>query len=396
MTWTSNKDLRAQVQRLWDKGELLATLLDEHDIFPRRLTLTKPSSTDFSEHFPRVRDWVRDLRSFSGLRIEFKTVNHPTLGRNDIPASAWLDSLDQAASLLGTGNDVKRFQRQIEETRRRQPQLLTWLQRYPIKALALAEDWSRLLDVVGYLQQQPRPGIYIRQLDLPGVDTKFIEGHRGVLASLLDLSLDPRHIRDDATGAARFDERYGFKTKIPRVRFRLLDPKARLLPGNDQDFTLSRDDLCQLGDSGKLAAITCAVITENEINYLSLPPLANTLAIFGAGYGFDALANIPWLAALDIHYWGDIDTHGFAILDQLRAGFPKAKSLLMDSETFFAHSAHWTQEPSRQRRELKRLTPTEAALYSELRENRHGDSLRLEQERVGFGWLEAELARIAL
>jgi hypothetical protein len=33
-------------------------------------------------------------------------------------------------------------------------------------------------------------------------------------------------------------------------------------------------------------------------------------------------------------YWGDLDTHGFAILDELRAHCPHAESLLMNRATF--------------------------------------------------------------
>ena len=393
MTWTDSADLHSQVKKLWDKGELLATLIDQADYFPRRLKLGKPNSRELAQHFVEVREWVRDLRDCKGPRIEFKSVNHPSLGRNSLPASAWLDSLDQAAALLGKANAVSQFKAQISETRRRQPQLLDWLKRYPIKALALHKEWQHLLDIVDYLQQHPRPGIYIRQLDLPGIDTKFVEGHRGVLMSLLDASLPLEHICADASGASRFEARYGFKTKPQRIRFRVLDPTVRLLPGDDQDLGLSRDDFLHLGTDSKLHSCKRVLITENEINYLSLPPLAGTLALFGSGYGFSALSHIPWLAELDVHYWGDIDTHGFAILDQLRAHLPRANSLLMDSETFFAHRAHWGREPSRHHRQLTRLTREEFALYNDLRENRHGHCLRLEQERIGFRWLQMALAR---
>ena len=43
----------------------------------------------------------------------------------------------------------------------------------------------------------PRPNIYLRQVDLPGLHTKFIEAHRGVLAELLDLALPSRSHKQD-------------------------------------------------------------------------------------------------------------------------------------------------------------------------------------------------------
>ncbi len=116
------------------------------------------------------------------------------------------------------------------------------------------------------------------------------------------------------------------------------------------------------------------------------------MVIFGAGYGFDVLAEANWLCSCRIHYWGDIDTHGFAILDQLRNFLPKADSFLMNRKTFLAHQVHWTEEPQPTTSDLARLTPEENSLYDDLRRDQLGRRLRLEQERVGFAWLEKALA----
>ena len=42
MNWTTPADLRAQVQKLWDRGVLLAALAGGEPLFPRRLTLKGP------------------------------------------------------------------------------------------------------------------------------------------------------------------------------------------------------------------------------------------------------------------------------------------------------------------------------------------------------------------
>jgi hypothetical protein len=34
-------------------------------------------------------------------------------------------------------------------------------------------------------------------------------------------------------------------------------------------------------------------ITENEINFLAFPPVAASMVIFGAGYGFNLFADVP-------------------------------------------------------------------------------------------------------
>jgi hypothetical protein len=149
-------------------------------------------------------------------------------------------------------------------------------------------------------------------------------------------------------------------------------------------------------DAASFAALALPVrrvfITENETNFLSFPPAADAIVVFGAGYGWEALARASWLHRCRLHYWGDIDTHGFAILDQLRGHFPAVASLLMDRETLLAHRSHWGEEPDPARHDLARLTPEEAAVYDDLRFDRHQPRLRLEQERVGFGWLCDRLA----
>jgi hypothetical protein len=115
------------------------------------------------------------------------------------------------------------------------------------------------------------------------------------------------------------------------------------------------------------------------------------MVIFGAGYGWDALARSHWLKNCSIHYWGDIDTHGFGILDQLRGYFPQANSLLMDRATLMAHQPLWGREDTPTQRELRRLHPDEASLYDDLRLDRIAPALRLEQERIGYAWLQAAL-----
>ena len=152
------------------------------------------------------------------------------------------------------------------------------------------------------------------------------------------------------------------------------------------DITLDAESFARLQP-----AVSQVFITENEINYLAVPSLPDSLLVFGAGYGFEVLAQAQWLARCQVFYWGDIDTHGFAILDQLRACLPHAHSLLMDRATLLAFEPQWGREEKQTQRALSRLNAEERALYDDLRENKLGQILRLEQERIGFGWVENAL-----
>ena len=87
------------------------------------------------------------------------------------------------------------------------------------------------------------------------------------------------------------------------------------------------------------------------------------------------------------------NTHGFAILDQLRSHFPHAQSFLMDRDTLLAHQAQWTEEPQPTQRDLPRLSDDERRLFDDLRWRRLRDeSLRLEQERIAVGRVQQAVA----
>ena len=68
------------------------------------------------------------------------------------------------------------------------------------------------------------------------------------------------------------------------------------------------------------------------------------VVIWGKGFEVDRVGRLPWLADVEVVYWGDIDTHGFAILDRLRAWLPQTRSVLMDRETLLAHRDRWGTE----------------------------------------------------
>lgn len=383
MSWTDTKELKAQLARLWERGDLLRDAVTGYARFPLRLRLRTPGSADITDRFDKVRAWASELAGVSCLRLDWQELRHRVQGTQSLPAAAWVDSVEDALSWLNKRREWDRYAALLCATRQANPALLPWLAKRPLQALELAEDWHRLLIVVEWLMHHPRPGIYLRQVDLPGVHTKFIEEHRGVLAELLDLALPAAAVDSTKTGVSQFAARYGFGERPIRIRFRPLDRVIQPVPGMDcPDITLDADSF-----SGLRLPVRRVFITENETNFLVFPPVKDAIVIFGAGYGWDALARSRWLNDCPLHYWGDIDTHGFAILDQLRGYFAHVESLLMDRETLDAHASFWGVEDKPSRVDLSRLTAEECALYDDLRDNRIRHGLRLEQELEGYGWL---------
>lgn len=103
--------------------------------------------------------------------------------------------------------------------------------------------------------------------------------------------------------------------------------------------------------------------------------VGNGVAEFGQD---DAVGRLPWLADAEVIYRGDIDTHGFDILDRLRGWLPQARSVLTDRETLVAHRDRWGTGDRPARPVLTRLSPEEADLYTELVGDGLGES--------GCGW----------
>ncbi len=389
MNWTTPADLQAQLQRRWDRGDLLRASVAPTIAWPLRLNLTAPTAADLAARFDDVRRWAAALTAVPHVRLDWREWLHRVQGRQRLPEAAFIDTLDAALALVGKRRAADVYQGLWQQTAATQPALLPWLTKRPLQAIELAPHWQRLSAVVAWVQAHPRPGVYLRQVDVPGVDSKFIEAHRGVLAEWLDLALLPAAIDATATGVAQFARRYGFLDKPVRIRFRVLDPALPSLPGCHElpDITL---------DAASFAALALPVsrvfMTENETNFLAFPPREAAIVVFGAGYGWDALARAAWLARCQLHYWGDIDTHGFAILDSLRGHFPHVSSCLMDEDTLMAHRLHWSKETEPVRHDLARLTADEAALYDALRDDRFQARLRLEQERIGQRWIVEHLA----
>jgi hypothetical protein len=371
MTWTSPQDLREQLQRYWSNGRLLT----DPALFPLELKMRRPDSRALSERFEEVRQWIRSLEAEPAYRIEWTEVEHRVLGRNRVPRGVTVPTQGDALRLLDRVEDAMRFQALSSLTMRRLPELNAWLMRKPLVALELAADWDRILDVLLWFREHPRCGLYLRQLDIPGVGTKFIEALKPQFIELLGCVL-PRE--DCESGPRYFERRYGLKTKPLQVRFRILDP--RLAIQGLTDLAIPTSDLAALE-----LPVARVFITENEINGLAFPNVRDSMVIFGMGYGLELLALIRWLNTRAIHYWGDIDTYGFHMLDLLRANFPHAQSFLMDRRTLIEHRALCVTEATPYRGELTRLTAEERSLFQDL----HGD--RLEQERIRYRWVEETL-----
>jgi hypothetical protein len=405
--WTSPADLRARVSREWESGKIPASLIGGPAAFPLRIKLKGPTSSELSERFAESREWVTNLEkevARPGYRLESATIQHRTLGKNELPEAAVFDRAEDALAFIGKKREAARLARLASFLFAAFPALLPWALGKPLILLEREEEWPAIVSVLSWFATHPRSGLFVRQIDAEGAHTKFVETRLGLLSELLDIILPPDAVEQSAAdrglgGAAIFARRYGLREKPRYVRLRPLDAATGIDMGHAgghrrlglEELGIRSCDFARLYDSDSPALPREVFITENEINFLSFPARSRSIVVFGSGYGFASLASADWLHRCRVRYWGDLDTHGFAILDQLRASFPKAESFLMDRATLLAHRGLWTAEGSPTKIDLARLDEDERELYDDLRYDRLAPSLRLEQERIAYGWLETAL-----
>jgi hypothetical protein len=376
--WTTPADLQAKVRRRWAEGSLLTALAGDEPFPTIDLPLRGPRSGEIGDDVPAVRRWVDELESGSGdgrrYEIVYAAIGGRHFGRNRVPARARVATYDQAWRLLGVAGQAAAYRRVLERSDAF-PSVRAWVARHPLRALEVAGEWDQLVAAYAWLEAERGSGRYLREITAPGVDTKFVERHRTVLAQLLGADRS-------ATG---FLSALGLRTKPESLRLRF-DPVALGMPLALSEATLRVEELAAVA-----AVVRTAVIVENETTYLTVPLPAAGVVVWGKGFEVSRTGALPWLRDVDVHYWGDLDTHGFAILHQLRAWLPQAQSFLMDRQTLLEHRERWGREPAPTAAGLDRLFSAEADLYGDLVSDRLGEAVRLEQERIDWSWVEDRL-----
>ncbi|SMX98714.1 Wadjet anti-phage system protein JetD domain-containing protein [Brevibacterium aurantiacum] len=228
-------------------------------------------------------------------------------------------------------------------------------------------EFTTLLDVVEWLRDHPVGTLRPRQLPIRGVDSKWFETHRSLVTALLE-----------ATGRS---EAVDVLDAEPRIRMRILDPE--LIPSGLSDITAPVTQLSQLAIAPRLV-----FVFENLESVLAMPDWDDAVAVHGSGYAVDNVARLAWTHRARVIYWGDLDSHGFAILSRLRKHLPHVDSTLMDEATLIDHRDLWVQEPKPHTGVFPELTGTESRALARLRAE--GD-VRLEQERIPWATALAAL-----
>lgn len=359
------------VLRTWLRGETL---------FPLDLPAGKVPEA-WSAFRQETEALIRESKAHQrqGYRVEMQIKSTKRFGRQEFPARICIDDVADFLALTGKYTEFENFQANVGIIRARLPALETWLQAYPDAIIKFHGKWHDLIEVCAYFLAHPTTDRSVRELPI-NVHTKFIEQHTGILRRLLDELLSDDRVNSDET---RFNRRYGLRETDTLIRLRFLDNQfQRRYAAPISDLSAPLSEVAQLDFSSERI-----LIVENLTTLLSLPSLADIIAIFGKGFDASQLGRVEWLRDCVVFYWGDLDAQGFQILALLRRALPQVQSLMMDNATLDAFSEFAVSGTPTTIQSLPELTTDERQLYYRLAER----NARLEQERIGVRYVEDRL-----
>ena len=382
-------EIKKKAAQIWDSGKFLSAWCKCDNIFPLDITFGKVAGSSISDNFAKIRDGIWHLADSSkekigyGYSIEYKTVSHRQLGTQNIPNRIFIETEDDFLKLCGKKKQFDIFKEAYSLTKKELPEACEFIHEKPLLVIKHLSIWNKLIRICTYFKNNPNSNIYIRQIVIPGIDTKFIEANKKIISALL-IYLNTGKPETEALSLSQhgFEKHLGLKYDEPLIRFRILDKDIFIKGLSDITLPLSQFSSLKI-NAEKI------FITENKTNGLAFPMVKNSIVIFGLGYGIQSLKEVSWIKNCKVFYWGDIDTHGFSILSLTRNIISSCTSMLMDEETLHAHIESSVKEPLSKRftGELSCLTNKEKALFDNLKNNSFGENLRIEQEFIRFDYL---------
>lgn len=349
--------------------------------WPLEVTLGVPTEQAALRQVDGVRAWVGAWQNWQANTVQTSgTVSWcerrwKTLGVQRLPEKLALGGPEDVAMWIGESARWERAQSRYRMLTARRPVLAQQLPRYfDVLADYGDADFHRLAEMLDWIANHPQSDLYPRQLPVSGLDSKWLDGRKGLLTDLVAA------IQEDSSSELDFYQRCGLKAPPLLVRMRVLDQALRARVGGVGDITAPVEDLAGLN-----LPVSHVFIVENLQTGLAMSDMPGAVVFMRLGYNVDVLVRFPWLARAKCIYWGDLDTHGFAILHRARSYIPELQSVLMDEDTLLRHKALWVDEREQHpAAELPLLTEAEQAVYQGLKQQRWGQNVRLEQERIAW------------
>lgn len=340
-------------------------------LWPLAIPLGCPNEEEAQRQPDAVRAWAAAWRAHQGAgEIVWMERHWRSLGTQSLPGRLLLRDPSEVAAWIGESQNWKRALERYGRLAGRWPEGGPCLaSNFEVLSEYTDADIERLEALLDWLDRNPNSNLYPRQLPIAGLDTKWLEPRMSLIA--------------DLRGGADL----GLRALPYLVRFCILDRALRRHVGGLSDLSARLDDLAALD----LPAARVYIV-ENLQTGLAFADEPGAVVFMGLGYGVSSLARLPWVERAQCIYWGDLDTHGFAMLDRARAALPGVESALMDEETLLAFREFWVHEKEQNLAgALPILNPAEQEVYRGLKEQRWGINVRLEQERIPWSFAAPRL-----
>lgn len=364
-------DLRARAKQLFDRDARAWSSAGFHSAV-LDVPLHPPTERDALANLETARAWIESWREAdqeTDIELTWAIRNWSRVGSQTVPARAAVRGADAIARVAGEAVAWNLLVERMDALRASMGSGTEAVEALRSQARMIAAldpaDFGRLIDVLAWLRDNPASNLRIRELPIRGIHTKWIEVRRGLVETL----------HRAGTGSTGL----GLHEPSPLVRMRVLDPALSL--AGLADVSAPVDDLAALRICPQQV-----FVLENLATVLAMPDVPGAVAIHGGGHRVDFIAHLPW--AQRVTYWGDLDSHGFAILHRLRARGVEATSALMDADTLLAHRDLWVADPEPNTGVFILLTPDEKATLQLL--SAQGNA-RLEQERIPWEYALAKL-----
>lgn len=360
--------------------------------WPMRISLKPPTTRERADNPVACHTWASNWRAYTGPgTVEYTNLRFPT-ATHSMPKTLRIDRPTHVAAATP----------ETRQTWQQCGQRLTALQtafsdavfdRIIRRITNLPDrDYQRLHDTVAWLRTNPTSGLLLRQLPIEGIDTKWLQRHRGLVLPLLGDGAEPENVQpqdelgDDAGAGLtsslrrRLHERLGLRVPPELIQTAALDPHLRAQVGGMRNFAASVDDLNQWSHHPR----TVIILENKETGYAITDDLPGTVVLHGQGFNVADYARITWVRTSRVLYWGDIDAAGLQFVNDLRGYGITVDTVLMDTPTLTTYQHLATDGAGPQRTDLPHLSPTEADLYTHLANHAasHGTWLLLEQERI--------------
>lgn len=347
--------------------------------WPIRLSLGAPTEKQLAAETAFIRRWIDAWETWQvSEQVHWQDRQWLRLGVQRIPTTLVISNAQALANLVADGARWQRAElRRIKLLKHacELPGLSAQQRIFDALADYSERDFDCLVALLQWLEQHPNSGLRLRQLPIEGMHSKWIEQRLGVVTDLVLARVHANALVPDSD--CDLLGLMGLTPAPPRMRVRLLCPKLRAQVSGLDDIEAPITALAQLGIKPERA-----LIVENLETGLALPDMPGCVVIMRLGYAVSWISELPWLSDVASVYWGDLDSHGFAILNQARGVMPQIVSTLMDSTTLerFAHLC--VAEPGpHPAQSFERLNEAENTTLRSLVQR------RLEQERLPWAYV---------